>query len=66
VEVKNTATVRSQDLRPLKSFGEDYPECERVLVYRGDRRLLIDGIRCVPGDEFLRDMRPDKGLTEKT
>ncbi|MEJ2190229.1 MAG: AAA family ATPase [Acidobacteriota bacterium] len=66
VEVKNTATVRSQDLRPLKSFGEDYPECERVLVYRGDRRLLIDGIRCVPGDEFLRDMRPHKGLTEKS
>jgi len=64
VEVKNTATVRSQDLRALKSFGNDYPECERIFVYRGDRRLLIDGILCVPGYEFLRNMRPERGLAE--
>jgi predicted AAA+ superfamily ATPase len=64
VEVKNTATVRSQDLRALKTFGDDYPECERIFVYRGDERLLIDGILCVPGDEFLRSLRPEQGLVE--
>jgi hypothetical protein len=64
VEVKNTATVRSRDLRALKAFRDDYPECEPVLVYRGNRRLIIDGILCVPGDEFLRNMKPARGLTE--
>jgi len=64
VEVKNTATVRSHDLRALRSFRDDYPECQPIFVYRGDQRLLIDGVLCVPGDEFLRSMRPERGLTE--
>lgn len=64
IEVKNTATVRSRDLRGLKTFCNDYPECEPVFVYRGDQRLLIDGALCLPGDEFLRNMTPTRGLTE--
>ena len=63
IEVKNTAAVRSQDLRALRSFREDYPGCELVFLYRGKERLLIDDVLCVPGDEFLRSMRPDRGLT---
>jgi len=62
VEVKNTATVRSQDLRALRSFCQDYPECRPIFVYRGDRRLLIDGILCVPGEEFLSKLKPGRGL----
>ena len=64
VEVKNTAKIRSQDLRPLKSFCSDYPECEPILVYRGEDRLRIDGVLCLPGGEFLRSIRPERGLTE--
>jgi predicted AAA+ superfamily ATPase len=64
VEVKNTAAVRSRDLRALRSFGEDYPACEPVFVYRGTERLLVDGVLCLPGDEFLRSMRPGRGLTD--
>jgi len=63
IEVKNTATVRSQDLKPLKSFRDDYPECVPIFVYRGPERLLVDGVLCVPGDEFLRQMNPEQGLT---
>jgi predicted AAA+ superfamily ATPase len=58
IEVKNTATVRSQDLRGLRSFRQDYPECRPIYVYRGDARLLIDGILCAPGQEFLANLRP--------
>jgi predicted AAA+ superfamily ATPase len=58
IEVKNTATVRSRDLRGLKSFREDYPECRPVLVHRGLDRLLVDDIVCVPAEEFLRAMTP--------
>ena len=63
LEVKNTATVRSQDLRGLKSFREDYPECQPLLLYRGEERLLIDEVLCLPGEEFLRDLVPSRGLT---
>jgi len=64
IEVKNAAAVRSHDLRSLKSFRDDYPECEPIFVYRGEERLLIDGILCVPGDEFLRGMKPERTLNE--
>lgn len=56
IEVKNAATVHPADLRSLKAFHEDYPQAERTLVYRGKERLLIDGIRVVPCEEFLRDL----------
>jgi len=62
IEVKNTATVRSQDLRALKSFRNDYPECTPLFLYRGEDRLLVDGVLCVPGEEFLRGLTPDRGL----
>jgi len=62
LEVKNTTRVRPRDLRGLKTFADDYPECTPALVYRGTDRLLIDGIHCLPGDEFLRQLRPSRPL----
>ena len=57
IEVKNAATVHPADLRGLKTFGEDYPQAERLLLYRGKERLLVDGIRVVPWGEFLLDLK---------
>jgi predicted AAA+ superfamily ATPase len=57
IEVKNAATVHSADLRGLKTFGEDYPQAERLLLYRGKERLLVDGIRVVPCGEFLLELK---------
>lgn len=65
IEVKNAAVVRSEDLRSLRAFVTDYPECEPVLVYRGAEQLVIDGIRCVPAHEFLVGMRVGRGLGER-
>ncbi len=62
LEVKNTATVRPQDLRALKAFREDYPESTVALIYRGDERLVVDGILCLPGEEFLLGLRPDSAI----
>lgn len=59
IEVKNSASIRPQDLRGLRSFGEDYPESRRVLLYRGEERLMKEGILCMSCDEFLRGLRPD-------
>lgn len=56
IEVKNSGKFHPQDLRGLKSFGEDYPEAERILLYRGKERLLVDGIRIEPCEEFLLNL----------
>ncbi len=60
VEVKHTDRVRPEDLRGLKAFAEDYPESQRVLVYRGRDRLLRDGILILPAAEFLLALRPNQ------
>lgn len=57
IEVKNAATLHPQDLRALRTFGADYPEAERFLVYRGRERLLRDGITIVPAAEFLLELK---------
>lgn len=62
LEVKNTARVRPDDLRGLRAFAADYPECQPVLLYRGTDRLRIDGILCLPVDTFLRALRPGEPL----
>ena len=47
-----------------KALSAITPECEPILLYRGTERLRIDGIWCVPGEEFLRQMHPAQGLTD--
>jgi predicted AAA+ superfamily ATPase len=59
IEVKNSDQVRPEDLRGLKSFGEDFPESTRWLLYRGRERLLRDGVLCVPCEAFLLELKPN-------
>lgn len=54
VEVKNTRRIRPADLRPLRSFHDEYPEAERILLYRGTERLLKQGVLCLPVGSFLQ------------
>lgn len=53
VEVKNGKAVHPQDVRALKTFGEDFPSAKRFLVYRGNERYLRDGILITPCTDFL-------------
>ena len=62
MEVKHAARVRRKDLRGLRSFGEDYPEARRLLLYRGEERLMMDGILCLPVEDFLRSLDPAHSL----
>ena len=61
-EVKNAGRVYSSDLRGLRAFREDYPEAEAAVLYRGRERLRIDGIWCLPVQEFLPGIVPDRSL----
>jgi predicted AAA+ superfamily ATPase len=58
IEVKNSDRVRSADLRALKSFRDDYPECRPLLLHRGPDKLDVDGIPCWPVEQFLAMLRP--------
>lgn len=60
IEVKNTSHVRAEDLRGLKSFAEDYPQSHLYFVYRGKERLKQAGVLCLPGEEFLANLKPGK------
>lgn len=62
IDVQSSTTIRPADLRALKSFREDYPEAELLLAHRGKERWLKEGILCVPVDEFLRSLLPNRGL----
>ena len=59
VEVKHSDRVRPADLRGLKSFVDDYPECKPLLLYRGAHKLDVDGIPCWPVDDYLANLRPN-------
>ena len=61
-EVKNTRTVHSTDLRALRSFRDDYPEAETTVLYRGSHRLRIGETWCLPVEDFLRHIEPDRDL----
>jgi predicted AAA+ superfamily ATPase len=63
VEVKNTSTVRREDVRSLRAFTSDWPESEPILLARGADRVMIDGVRCVPVSEFLKQLEPHREVT---
>jgi predicted AAA+ superfamily ATPase len=64
VEVKHADVVRPSDVRGLLAFGEDYPEADRVLLYRGEASLLVSGVRCVSVERFLRALHPARTLAD--
>jgi hypothetical protein len=58
--VKRSAQVHGKDLRSLHAFRQDYPEATASLLYLGRERLSIDGIPCIPCEEFLQALHPDQ------
>lgn len=62
IEVKNSAAIRSQDLKGLMEFKHDYPEATLILLYRGKETLKKRDILCCPVENFLLDLMPDKPM----
>lgn len=58
IEVKNTAKLRARSVSGLHAFHEDYPEAKTCLIYRGNERIKIKNILCIPCEEFLRSLVP--------
>lgn len=60
IEIKNSGKVHSQDTKSLRAFKEDYPESEAILLYRGEERLRLGQVLCLPCEEFLRKLHPSE------
>ncbi len=60
IEVKNTKNVNSKDIAGLKTFLEDYPMAQAVLLYRGKERIMHKGILCIPVQDFLIKLVPNQ------
>ncbi|KAF0134952.1 MAG: putative ATPase [Candidatus Saganbacteria bacterium] len=56
IEVKNSALIHNSDLRPLKSFGEEYPEAKKILLYRGKEEIIRNDIKIQPCESFLKEL----------
>jgi len=62
IEVKRSRLVHATDLRALKAFQEDYPEATVCLLYMGKEELKINGVLCLPCEQFLRHLHPQNEL----
>lgn len=60
IEVKSRRRVRPEDTRSLRAFTEEYPGARAMLLYRGTERLARDGVLCLPCEEFLRELHPER------
>jgi len=58
LEVKNTNRIRPEDLHGLTEFRKDYPKSQCIFLYRGKEKLLINNVRCIPVEMFLRALSP--------
>ncbi|MEW6281722.1 MAG: AAA family ATPase [Candidatus Eremiobacterota bacterium] len=62
LEVKSGATLHPRDLSGLKGFTQDYPEARPILLYGGKQTLEVEGILCLPVEDFLLALRPGTAL----
>lgn len=62
MEVKHAARVDNQDVRALKTFLDDYPASKALFLYRGKEKIHVNGILCMPIEEFLLNIKPNEIL----
>jgi len=60
IEVKSAKRVHTADVRSLLQFREDYPEATPLLLYRGKERITVDGVLCLPCQDFLVALEPTR------
>ena len=56
IEVKYTESIRDRDIKGLLEFKKDYPECQALLIYAGDREYTRKDIAVVNVENFLKNM----------
>ena len=64
IEVKNGISIHPKDLQGLEIFGQDYPEAQRLLLYRGKQLYLKGKTLCCPIETFLSKINPMNPLSQ--
>jgi len=62
IEVKNADRIHPKSVKGLLAFKQDYPQADTCLLYRGKERIKIKGILCLPCEEFLVNLVPNKPI----
>ncbi|MFZ1986817.1 MAG: AAA family ATPase [Desulfatitalea sp.] len=62
IEVKNTAVIRSRMLNGLTAFKEEYPEAQTCFLYRGQDRVHVKDVLCMPVADFLMQLHPHRAV----
>ena len=62
IEIKRALDVSPSDFKSLTAFKEEYPEATCVLLYSGKAKQKVKDILCIPVEEFLRNLHPEKLL----
>lgn len=62
IEVKRTQEPHPSYLKGLRAFHEEYRESTPLFLYLGKEHRKVQGIDCIPLQEFLLQLRPDQPL----
>lgn len=64
LEVKNSRRISPSDIKALEAFCIDYPTAKGVLLYRGEERIYVKNILCIPVEPFLKQLIPNHSLDD--
>lgn len=56
IEIKSTSEIKDNQLKGLRSFGQDYPHARLIAVTNDLYRRRKDNIEIIPVKEFLADL----------
>ncbi len=56
IEIKSTNEVKDNQLKGLRSFGQDYPDARLLVVSNDMYRRRKENIEIIPVKEFLSDL----------
>ena len=60
IEVKNSKNINIRDVKGLENGN--IPEAKLILLYRGDKKLKIKNVICLPVNEFLKNLYPNSDI----
>jgi predicted AAA+ superfamily ATPase len=56
IEIKSSEHISSSQLRGLKAFHEEHPQCKLVIVSLEERPRLFNGVEVWPATDFLKKL----------
>lgn len=65
IEVKNSKRLSPSDTKALETFLIDYPMAKAILLYRGTERINHKNVLCMPCDDFLLQLEPNKAILDE-